>query len=139
MLLETGNDSNSNHPDNKTKEKHHPPLPFPSPRPTWHESEAARQLHDPRGRPSRLEDGAVGADVASGQHGRQVVGDGEGGAAAHLHGGGSGGHRGLGAAGGARETGDGKRWLQRVLLDTGGRGGPLQITSSSDFMIGFKV
>lgn len=90
---------------------------------TWHESEAAGQLHDPRGRPGGLEDGAVGADVAAGQDGCQVVGDGKGGSAAHLHGGGGGGHRGLSAAGGARQTGDGERRLQRVLLDRRGRGG----------------
>lgn len=44
---------------------------------TWHESKAARQLHDPRGRPSSLEDGAVGADVAASQDGCQVVCDGK--------------------------------------------------------------
>lgn len=69
---------------------------------TRHESEAAGQLHDSRGGGGGLEDGAVGADVAAGRDGRQVVGDGKGGPAAHLHGGGGGGDGRLGAAGAAR-------------------------------------
>lgn len=69
---------------------------------TRHESEAAGQLHDSRGGAGGLEDGAVGADVAAGRDGRQVVGDGKGGPAAHLHGGGGGGDGRLGAAGAAR-------------------------------------
>lgn len=90
---------------------------------TWHESEAAGQLHDPSRCPGGLEDGAVGADVAAGQDGCQVVGDGKRGSAAHLHAGGGGGHCGLRAAGGAWQTGDGECRLQRVLLDRRGRGG----------------
>lgn len=65
---------------------------------TRHESEAAGQLHDSRGSAGRLEDGAVGADVACGRDGRHVVGDGVGVPAGHLHGGGGGGRGRLGAA-----------------------------------------
>lgn len=68
---------------------------------TGHESEAARQLHDPRGGGGGLEDGAIGADVAAGRDGRQVVGDWKRRSAAHLHGGGGGGYCGLSAAGSA--------------------------------------
>lgn len=77
---------------------------------TGHEGEAAGQLHDPRA--GGLQDGAVGADVAAGRDGRQVVGDGERGPTAHLHGGGGGGHRALGAA---RQAGHRERGLQCVL------------------------
>lgn len=82
---------------------------------TWHESEAAGQLHDARGSTGRLEDRTVGANAAAGRNGRQVVGDGKRGSAGHLHCGGGGGHRGLGAARGARQAGHCERWLQCVL------------------------
>lgn len=89
---------------------------------TRHESEAAGQLHDSRGGAGRLEDGAVGADVARGRDGRQVVGDGEGVPAGHLHGGGGGGHGELvaaaaaaGAAGAAGQAGHREHGLECVL------------------------
>lgn len=68
---------------------------------TGHKGEPARQLHDPRGGAGGLEDCAIGADVAAGRDGRQVVGDRKRRSAAHLHGGGGGGYGGLSAAGGA--------------------------------------
>lgn len=81
--------------------------------PTRHEGEAAGQLHDScRG---GFQDGPICTDVAAGRRRRHVVGDGEGRAAAHLHGGGGGGHGGGRAAGGARYVGHRERGLQGFL------------------------
>lgn len=85
--------------------------------PTWHESEASRELHDPSGGGCALQNSAVsvgcGAPAAA-RHGCQVVGDWEGGAAAHLHGGGGGGHCGLGTSA-TWQAGHSEGWLQSVL------------------------
>lgn len=84
---------------------------------TGHEREATGQLHDPRGATGGLEDGTIGADVAAGRDGRQVVGDGKRRAAAHLHGSGGGGYGALGAAGTTRQAGYRERRLQCILWE----------------------
>lgn len=88
---------------------------------TWHESESSRKLHDPSCGGCALQNsaisvgyGAPASAVAAARHGCQVVGNGEGGTTAHLHGGGRGGYCGLGT-GAPWQAGHSEGWLQSVL------------------------
>lgn len=106
---------------------------------TWHEGEAAGQLHDSGGGAGGLQDGSISADVAVGRHGRQVVGDGERGSAAHLHGGGRGGRRRWGAARSAWQAGHRERRLQGVLLWGGGDNKTSRVKNRKSDQMKFEI